>query len=65
MASMKKGSMTSIIHIAATLFPAAPRSKKKIGKPMSAPPLKQTSCLLVRLKATFVLTLFRSLGTGT
>ena len=64
-ASMKKGSMTSIIHMAASLFPAGPRSRKKSGTPISAPPVKQTSCLLVRLKATFVLTLVKSLGTGT
>ena len=36
-ASMKKGSMTSIMHMAATLLPAGPRSKKKSGTPMSAP----------------------------
>ena len=44
-ASMKKGSMTSIMHMAATLLPAGPRSKKKSGTPMSAPQPKQTSCL--------------------
>lgn len=64
-ASMKKGSMTSIMHMAATLLPAGPRSKKKSGTPMSAPPPKQTSCLLVKLNATLVFTLVRSLGTGT
>mgnify|MGYP005763834923 FL=1 len=64
-ASMKKGSMTSIMHMAATLLPAGPRSKKKSGTPMSAPLPKQTSCLLVKLNATFVLTLDKSLGTGT
>ena len=57
--------MTSIIHMAAMLFPAGPRSKKKSGMPTSAPPVKQTSCLLVKLNATFVLTLVKSLGTGT
>ena len=62
---MKKGSMTSIIHMAATLFPTGPRSKKKSGTPMSAPLPKQISCLLVRLNATLVLTFVRSLGTGT
>ena len=55
-ASMKKGSMTSIMHMAATLLPAGPRSKKKSGTPMSAPQPKQTSCLLVKLNATLVLT---------
>ncbi len=64
-ASMKKGSMTSIMHMAATLLPAGPRSKKKSGTPMSAPQPKQTSCLLVKLNATLVLTFVRSLGTGT
>ena len=57
--------MTSIIHMAATLIPTGPRSKKKSGTPMSAPPPKQTSCLLVKLNATLVLTFVRSLGTGT
>ena len=57
--------MTSIIHMAATLFPTGPRSKKKSGTPMSAPLPKQISCLLVRLNATLVLTFVRSLGTGT
>ena len=64
-ASRKKGSMTSIMHIAAVLFPAGPRSKKKNGTPISAPPVKQTSCLLVKLNMTLVLTFVRSLGTGT
>ena len=58
-------SMTSIIHMAATLFPTGPRSRKKSGTPISAPPPKQTSCLLVKLNATLVLTFVRSLGTGT
>ena len=48
-----------------TLLPAGPRSKKKSGTPMSAPQPKQTSCLLVKLNATLVLTFVRSLGTGT
>ena len=33
--------MTSIIHMAATLFPTGPRSRKKSGTPISAPPPKQ------------------------
>ena len=57
--------MTSIIHMAATLFPTGPRSKKKSGTPMSAPLPKQINCLLVRLNATLVLTFVKSLGTGT
>ena len=57
--------MTSIIHMAAMLFPAGSRSKKKSGTPISAPPVKQISCRLVRLNMTFVLTFVKSLGTGT
>ncbi len=57
--------MTSIIHMAATLFPVGFLSKKKSGTPMSAPPPKQISCRLVRLNMTLVLTLVKSLGTGT
>ena len=64
-ASIKKGSITSIIHIAATLFPVGFLSKKKSGTPISAPPVKQISCRLVRLNMTFVLTFVKSLGTGT
>ena len=57
--------MTSIMHMAATLLPAGPRSKKKSGTPMSAPLPKQTSWRLVRLKAIFVLILDKSFGTFT
>ena len=39
--------------------------KKKSGTPISAPPVKQISCRLVRLNMTFVLTFVKSLGTGT
>ena len=63
--SMKKGSMTRIMHSAAVLFPSGPLSKKNSGTLTSAPPLKQTSCLLVRLNITFVFTFVRSFGTGT
>lgn len=45
--------------------PGCPRSRKKSGTPTSAPLPKQTNCRLVRLKATFVLTFVKSLGTGT
>src|SRR5699024_11711381 len=38
----EKGNMTSIMHMAATLLPAAPRSKNKSGTPTSAPPPPQT-----------------------
>ena len=64
-ASMKKGSMTSIMHMAATLLPAGPRSKKKSGTPLSAPQSKHTICPFVKLNATLVLTFVKSLGTGT
>lgn len=57
--------MTSIIHMAAMLFPAGSRSKKNSGTPTSAPAVKQTNCLRVRLNMTLVLTLVKSLGTGT
>ena len=40
-ASRKKGIMTSIIHMAAMLFPAGPRSHKNSGTPTSAPAVKQ------------------------
>ena len=56
--------MTSTITNAAELTPILFLSIKKSGTPMSAPPEKQMSCRLVRLKRTFVLTLDRSLGTG-
>ena len=64
-ASMKKGSMTSIMHMAATLLPAGPRSKKKSGTPMSAAAPKQTSCRLVSPNITFDFTFVRSFGTVT
>ncbi len=57
--------MTIIMHIAAVLLPNGTRSRKNSGTPMSAPPPKQISCRLVRLNATLVFTLVKSLGTGT
>jgi len=57
--------MTIIMHIAAVLLPIETRSRKNSGTPMIAPPPKQISCLLVRLNATLVFTLVKSLGTGT
>ena len=39
--------------------------EKNSGTPTSAPAVKQTSCLRVRLNMTLVLTLVKSLGTGT
>ena len=57
--------MTSIISRAAVLVPRLPWHKKNSGTLMSAPPPKQISCRLVRLKATLDLIFVRSLGTGT
>ena len=57
--------MTTIIAIAARFVPALPLSKKNSGSPIKRAAAKQTICRFVRLKATFVLTLERSLGTGT
>jgi len=65
MASRKQGSMTTIIAIAARFVPALPLSKKNSGSPIKRAAAKQTICRFVRLKATFVLTLERSFGTGT
>ena len=56
--------MTIIMDSAARLtFPVA-LTRKKIGTPMSAAAPKQSNCLFVRLKNTFVFTLVRSRGTG-
>ena len=57
--------MMSIITIAAGEVPMGPFRRKKTGTPISAPVPKQTSCLLVKLKRTFVLTDARSFGTVT
>ena len=64
-ARKKNGSMVSTITRAAVLVPRLPRRKKNSGTPMSAPLPKQISCRFVRLKATFVFTFVRSLGTET
>ena len=45
--------MDSTMRMAAELAPRLPRSKKKSGTPISAPPPKQMSCLFVRLNRTF------------
>lgn len=57
--------MTSIITNAAALVPALSLSKKKSGKPIPRATEKQSNCRFVRFRATFVLTLVKSLGTGT
>ena len=49
----------------ARLVPVLSLSRKKSGKPNRRAAAKHTICRLVRLKATFVLTLDKSLGTGT
>lgn len=56
--------MTAIIAIDARLVPVLSLSRKKSGKPNRRAAAKHTICRLVRLKATFVLTLDKSLGTG-
>lgn len=65
MANRKQGSMTAIIAIDARLVPVLSLSRKKSGKPNRRAAAKHTICRLVRLNATFVLTLDKSLGTGT
>ena len=53
-----------MIKMAAEL-PIAPRVRKYVGTPTAAAEAKQMICRLVRLSATLVLTLDKSLGTGT
>lgn len=57
--------MTSIITNAATVVPALSLSRKKSGNPTRRAAPRQIICRLVRLNATFVLTLDKSFGTGT
>lgn len=57
--------MTSIITNAAALVPALSLSKKKSGNPIRSATEKHIICRFVRFRATFVLTLVKSLGTGT
>ena len=59
------GSITIIIMIAATLVFIKLLHRKNRGTPTAAPEPKQMSCLFVRLNITFVLTVLKSLGTGT
>jgi transcriptional regulator with XRE-family HTH domain len=65
MAKKKKGSIKPIIRNTAALLPMAPRVSRYVGAPTAAASEKHTSCRLVRLSATFVLTLAKSFGTGT
>lgn len=64
MAKRKQGSMKSIISIAVRFVFALPLSKTESGKSTPRVVAKQMICHFVRLKATFVLTLDRSFGTG-
>ncbi len=57
--------MTTIITIAARLVLTLFLSRKNGGKPRANAAAKKISCRLVRLKATFVFTFVKSLGTGT
>ena len=53
------------ISIAEVEMPRLGLVRKKIGTPAAAASAKQMSCRFVRLNMTFVLTRFRSFGTGT
>ena len=57
--------MMKIIAYVAILVPNLFFVIKKTGNPISNAIAKNISCRLVMLKATFVLTLDKSLGTGT
>ena len=59
------GSMMTTISIAEVEMPRLGLVRKKIGTPAAAASAKQMSCRFVRLNMTFVLTRFRSFGTGT
>ena len=64
-ANRKNGAISAIINNSAGVLPIPPLVKKYVGIPTAPPREKQMSCRLVKLKATFVLTLVRSFGTGT
>lgn len=64
-AKKKNGIINPIIKNTDAVFPIALCVRKYTGRPTTAARLKQTNCLLVKLKATFVLTRVKSLGTGT
>ena len=57
--------MMTTISIAEVEMPRLGLVRKKIGTPAAAASAKQMSCRFVRLNMTFVLTRFRSFGTGT
>lgn len=51
--------------ITAPVLPKIPLVRKYVGTPTAAAREKQISWRLVKLNATFVLTAFKSFGTGT
>ena len=59
------GNSVSIIRIAATVVLIKVLHRKNRGTATAAPEPKQMSCRFVRLNITFVLTVLKSLGTGT
>jgi hypothetical protein len=62
MAKKNAGSIRAIIRNIAPVLPRTERVNRYAGMPMIAAAPKQSNCLLVRLRATFVLILLRSLG---
>ena len=63
MARKNRGIIITIITTVAALTPMGFLSRKNDGTPSSAALPKQTSCRLVRLNRSLLLTLDRSLGT--
>ena len=57
--------MTAIITSDARLVPVLSLSRKKSGSPKMRATAKQMICRFAKLRATFVLTLYKSFGTGT
>ena len=57
--------MTATMNNAAVWVPINFFKQKYTGIPITAAPLKQIICRLVRFKATLVLIPFKSFGTGT
>jgi len=65
MAKKKNGSIRPIIRNTAPSLPIDALVNRYVGTPTAAAEPKQINCLFVRFKATFVLTVLKSLGTGT
>ena len=61
----KMGRVATIITMTATSLGTNFRTVRYTGKPTKPARVKPINCLLVRLKATFVFTLLKSLGIGT